>query len=157
VTFYEAEASDEILEGGYDYVFDCIDNMKAKLHLLETCVRRDIPVISAMGAGGRLNPLSVRVTDISQTHTDPFARLVRQNLRKRGVDGGFDCVWSDEPPNALDAEAEASFRCICPGRDDNDKHTCDMRLQIQGSVSWMPAIFGLTMAGTAVNRLVAHA
>jgi len=153
VTFYEAATSDEILGPGFDYVFDCIDNMKAKLHLLETCVKQEVPVISAMGAGGRLEPLRVQVTDISKTHTDPFARLVRQNLRQRGIDSGFDCVWTDEPPNGLDAEAQANFKCICPGKSENQKHTCDMRLQVQGSVSWMPAIFGLTMAGTAVNRL----
>jgi len=154
VMFYEAETSDAILDDGYDFVFDCIDNLKAKLHLLETCVRKGIPVLSAMGAGGRRDPLRVQVSDISRTHTDPFARLVRQNLRQRGIEGGIDCVWTDEPPNALDAEAKANFRCICPGKDENQKHTCDLRLQVQGSVSWMPAIFGLTMAGTAVNRLV---
>ncbi len=156
VAFYEAENSDEILGEGYDYVFDCIDNMKAKLHLLEACVGRGIPVISALGAGGRLDPLRVQVTDISKTHTDPFARLVRQNLRQKGIDGGIECVWTDEPPNTLDAEAMVNFRCICPGQDDNDKHHCDRRLQVQGSVPWMPAIFGLTMAATAVNRLIGY-
>jgi tRNA A37 threonylcarbamoyladenosine dehydratase len=154
VTFYEAQTSAEILGDGFDIVLDCIDNMKAKLHLLETCVRRKIPVISAMGAGGRLDPTRVQVSDISKTHTDPFARIVRDQLRKRGVRTGIQCVWTDEPPNVLDNQAQANFKCICPGKDENTKHNCDARLQIQGSVAWMPAIFGLTMAGTVVNQWV---
>jgi tRNA A37 threonylcarbamoyladenosine dehydratase len=154
-TFYEEGTSDEVLGEGFDYVLDCIDNMKAKLHLLHRCVQSGQPVFSAMGAGGRLDPTRIQVSDISMTHTDPFARLVRDNLKKRGVRTGVDCVWTDEPPNALDADAQANFRCICPGKDENTKHTCDARLQVQGSVSWMPAIFGLTMAGTIVNRLAA--
>lgn len=153
--FYEAETSAEILGEGYDYVLDCIDNMKAKLHLLSTCVERGQPVISAMGAGGRLDPTRVKVTDISKTHTDPFARIVRENLRKEhGIKRGIKAVWTDERPNQLDPVAQANFRCICPGKDENQKHTCDMRLQVQGTVSWMPAIFGLTMAGTVINELV---
>lgn len=154
--FYEAETSDEILGEGFDVVLDCIDNMKAKLHLLQTCVERGIPVISCMGAGGRLDPTRVQVSDLSKTHTDPFARIVRDNLRQVGIRKGITAVWTDERPNALDPVAQANFRCICPGKDENTKHTCDARLQVQGSVSWMPAIFGLTMAGTAINRLVAE-
>lgn len=156
VTFYEAETSEMILGDGYDVVLDCIDNMKAKLHLLETCVRRGQPVISAMGAGGRLDPTRVRVSDIKETHTDPFARIVRENLRKAGITEGVRCVWTDEPPNDLDPVAQAGFRCICPGKDENQKHTCDQRLQVQGTVSWMPAIFGLVMAGTAVNGILSE-
>lgn len=152
-SFYEAETSDAILGSGYDFVLDCIDNMRAKIHLLSTCVGREQPVVAAMGAGGRLDPTRVRVSDLSKTHTDPFARLVRDLLRKRhGIRRGITAVWTDEPPNGLDAEAEAGFRCICP-HNANDKHTCDQRLQIQGSVAWMPAIFGLTMAAEVCTAL----
>ncbi|MEZ4322732.1 MAG: tRNA threonylcarbamoyladenosine dehydratase [Myxococcota bacterium] len=151
--FYERSTSDAILGEGADYVLDCIDNMKAKLDLLETCVQRGLPVISAMGAGGRMDPTRIRVSDLSETRIDPFARIVRENLRERGIESGFECVWTDEPPNDLDAAAQAAFKCICAEKD-NGKHTCDMRLQVQGSVAWMPAMFGLTMAGTVVHRLL---
>lgn len=154
VSFYEAETSDEILGEGFDVVLDCIDNMTAKLHLLETCVRRGQHVISAMGAGGRMDPLRVRVGDISETRVDPFARIVRENLRREGIEEGIRCVWTDEPPNSLDEVAQANFRCICPGKSENQKHTCDMRLQVQGTVSWMPAIFGMTMAADAIHHLL---
>lgn len=152
--FYEAANSDEILADGFDVVLDCIDNMTAKLHLLQTCAQRGWYALSAMGAGGRMDPTRVRVTDIGETHTDPFARIVRDNLRQRGIERGITAVWSDEAPNDLDREAEEGFRCICPGKDENTKHGCEKRFQVQGSVSWMPSIFGLTMTGVAVNHLV---
>lgn len=153
VAFYDAATSGQILDRAYDAVLDCVDNMTAKLHLLETCVQRGIPVWSAMGAGGRLDPTRVRVTDLSATRQDPFAKIVRTELRARGITSGVTAIWSDEPPNDLDAEVQAGFRCICPDKA-NSPHSCDRRLQVQGSVSFVPPVFGLTMAAAAVNHLV---
>jgi tRNA A37 threonylcarbamoyladenosine dehydratase len=152
--FYDADTSAQILGDGFDLVLDCIDNMTAKVHLLHTCVERGQYVVSAMGAGGRLDPTRVRVSDVSETRGDGFARLVRDLLRQRGVTTGVPCVWSDEPSNELDEAAEASFRCICPDKDLKARHSCENRHQVQGTVAWMPAIFGLTMAGVAVNHLL---
>ncbi len=152
--FYEPETADEILGDGFDIVLDCIDNMTAKLHLLETCVQRAQPVIAAMGAGGKLDPTRIRVTDISATRKDPFARIVRQELRDRGIESGITAIWSDEEPADLDAAAEASFRCICPDKELKEKHSCESRHQVQGTVAWMPAMFGLTMAGVAVHQIL---
>jgi tRNA threonylcarbamoyladenosine dehydratase len=153
--FFEEETEHDILDQPYDYVLDCIDNMTAKLHLIQAAVKRKQPILSAMGAGGRLDPLRVQVSDISATHTDPFARIVREQLRSRhGIRHGVKVVWTDEPPNELDQVAQDNFRCICPNQDENTKHSCDRRLQVQGSVSWMPAIFGMTMAGAVVNALL---
>lgn len=152
--FYEAATSDEILGDGFDVVIDCIDNMTAKLHLLQTCHERGWTVLSAMGAGGRMDPTRVRVSDISETHTDPFARIVRDGLRQRGIRRGIVAVWSDEPPHALDPWAQETFRCICPGKDENTKHSCEKRFQVQGTVAWMPSIFGLTLAGVAAHHLL---
>jgi tRNA A37 threonylcarbamoyladenosine dehydratase len=150
--FFDASTSDRILAPGYDYVLDAIDNVTAKLHLLEECVRRGLPVVSAMGAGSRTDPTRIRVTDLSRTQKDPFAKAVRKALRHRGVETGILAVWTDEEPNALDEEVEAAFRCICPH--DNDHHTCDDRHVVQGTVPWVPAMFGMMMAGTAVNRML---
>ncbi|MFT7518779.1 MAG: tRNA A37 threonylcarbamoyladenosine dehydratase [Kiritimatiellia bacterium] len=152
--FYNRSTQPQVLDRDYDYVFDCIDNMTAKIHLLSTCVRDDRQVISAMGAGGRLDPTRIQVSDISKTHTDPFARIVRDCLRDLNIDSGVECVWTDESPAKLDEEASAAFRCICPGKSDNEVHSCEERFQVQGSVSWMPPMFGLTMAGVAVNRIL---
>ena len=156
--FFAKDSTDAILgppgEPSVDLVLDCIDNMTAKVHLLQTCHERGIRVISALGAGGRMDPTRVRVSDISATHHDPFARLVRDLLRQRGIESGIECVWSEEPPNDLDEAAQAAFKCICPDKDANQVHGCESRFQVQGSNAWMPAIFGMTMAGVAVNRLL---
>ncbi|MEZ4242106.1 MAG: tRNA threonylcarbamoyladenosine dehydratase, partial [Myxococcota bacterium] len=146
VKFYDPETADEILADGYDVVLDCIDNMTAKVDLLATCHARGQYVISSMGAGGRLDPTRIRVSDVSETRGDGFARLVRKLLRERGVEAGIPAVWSDEPANDLDPAAEASFRCICPDKDVKARHQCERRHQVQGTVSFLPAMFGLTMA-----------
>jgi tRNA threonylcarbamoyladenosine dehydratase len=156
-TFYDSETSDEILDHGFDVVLDCIDNMTAKVHLIQSCIAKNIPIISAMGAGGRMDPTRVRVSDIANTKNDPFARIVRDLLRQQGIVEGVRCVWTDEPPNKLDAAAQEGFRCICPEVNERDRHSCESRFQVQGTVSWMPAIFGLTMAGAAVTALLGHA
>ncbi len=156
--FYSPDTNDAILGPDdapipYDVVLDCIDNMSSKLHLLTVCVARGVPVISAMGAGGRLDPTRVQVSDIADTRIDPFARIVREQLRRDGIASGVRCVWSDEPPNDLDVAAQEGFVCICPDKA-NSPHGCDKRLQVQGSVAWMPSIFGLTMAGVAAGQLM---
>jgi tRNA A37 threonylcarbamoyladenosine dehydratase len=150
--FYEADTSARLLGPGYDVVVDAIDNVTAKIHLLDACWRAGTRVVSAMGAGGRTDPTRVRVTDLAATEKDPFARVVRRALLDRGYTEGIEAVWTDEEPNDLDPDVEAAFRCICPG--DNDHHTCDDRNVVQGSVPWIPSMFGMMAAGTAVNRLL---
>jgi tRNA A37 threonylcarbamoyladenosine dehydratase len=100
-----------------------------------------------------MDPTRIRVTDLSRTEKDPLARVVRNELRARGVQSGIECCWTDEEPNVLDAEVADAFHCICPN-DDNTHHTCSHRNVVQGTVSWMPAMFGLVLAGTVVNRLL---
>lgn len=151
--FYSEQTRAQVLDRDYDLVFDCIDNMAAKIDLIATCVERGLTVYSAMGAGGRLDPTRVRVSDLSETKVDPFARIARDLLRRRGIHQGVQCVWSDESPNVLDRAAQEGFKCICPDRMDSP-HSCDQRFQVQGSVAWMPAMFGLAMAGAAVCRLL---
>src|SRR5215813_1513650 len=87
VEFYRAENADQLLQPGWDFVVDAIDNVKAKLHLLHRCVELRLPVVSSMGAAGRLDPTSIRVDDLSETIMDPFAKDVRKLLRRKyGVD-----------------------------------------------------------------------
>ena len=152
--FYCEELEEDILGPGYDFVLDCIDQMTAKLHLLESCVRRGQPVIAAMGAGGRLDPTRIRVSDLFDVENDPVAKIVRKQLRKRGVDGGITAVWSDEPPNEQDAQATADFQCVCPDKSLKERYSCESRFQVQGSVSWMAPMYGMAMAGVAVNRII---
>ncbi|ATB27431.1 tRNA threonylcarbamoyladenosine dehydratase [Melittangium boletus] len=158
--FYRDELADQLLApGSYDYVVDAIDNVKAKLHLLHRCVSLGIPVVSSMGAAGRLDPTAIRVEDLCETHMDPFAKDIRKLLkRKYNVNTdrptGITAVYSIETrrqPLSLRYDADDGFTCVCPN--DNDFHTCEKRTQIDGSVAFVTSVFGMNAAGVVVRRL----
>jgi len=158
--FYRDDLADQLLApGSYDYVVDAIDNVKAKLHLLHRCVSLGIPVVSSMGAAGRLDPTAIRVEDLCETHMDPFAKDIRKLLkRKYNVNTdrptGITAVYSIETrrqPLSLRYDADDGFTCVCPN--DNDFHTCEKRTQIDGSVAFVTSVFGMNAAGVVVRRL----
>ncbi len=161
--FYRAENAEQLLQPGWDYVVDAIDNVKAKLHLLHRCVQLGLPVVSSMGAAGRLDPTALRVDDLSETIMDPFAKDIRKLLRRKyGVETdrrtGITAVYSVEAPRTpvsltYDAATEG-FLCVCPSRE-NEFHTCDHRTQVNGSVAFVTSVFGMNAAGVVVRR-IAH-
>lgn len=116
----------------YDYVLDAIDMVTGKLAIIERAYREGIPVVSAMGAGNKLDPTAFRVADIYETSICPLARVMRRELKRRGVER-LKVVYSTEPPAALPC---------APG----DKPT-------PGSVAFVPPVVGLIMAGEAVKDL----
>ncbi len=159
--FYRAEVSDQLLEGHWDYVVDAIDNVKAKLHLLNECVQRGIKVVSSMGAAGRLDPTVIRVEDLCETHMDPFAKDIRKLLRRKyEIDTnrptGITAVYSIEPrrePFELKYDdATDGFLCVCP-HGENEFHSCEHRSQIDGSVAFVTSVFGMNIAGVVVRRI----
>jgi tRNA threonylcarbamoyladenosine dehydratase len=159
--FYRAEVSDQMLEGHWDFVVDAIDNVKAKLHLLNECVQRGLKVVSSMGAAGRLDPTVVRVEDLCETHMDPFAKDIRKLLRRKyDIDTnrptGITAVYSIEPrrePSSLKYdEASEGFMCVCP-HGENEFHSCEHRSQIDGSVAFVTSVFGMNIAGVVVRRI----
>lgn len=157
--FYAAESSARLLVPEPDVVIDAIDNMAAKMHLIATCLRDRLRCISAMGAAARLDPTAVRVADLSETRVDPFARDLRKNLRrKHGIDCtrrlGVWAVFSDEPPIAPRALAydDGAFRCVCPGGD-NGVNDCEHKHRVEGSVAFVPSVFGAAAASLAVKLL----
>lgn len=162
-TFYNADTSAELLpeDSPPDFVVDAIDNMKAKLHLLATCVERNIPVVSSMGAAGRLDPTQIRLVELCKTYNDPFAKDVRKLLRlKHGIDTskpcGVICVFSPERrqnPKPLSYD-KGGFLCVCPGKA-NEFHTCDHRTQIDGTAGFVTSVFGMTAASAVVRSLIA--
>jgi tRNA A37 threonylcarbamoyladenosine dehydratase len=162
--FYREDLSDQLLAPRYDFVVDAIDNVKAKLHLLHRCVTMGLPVVSSMGAAGRLDPTAIRTEDLCETHMDQFAKDIRKLLkRKYGVNTdrptGITAVYSIEPcrtpvPLNYDAATEG-FLCVCPSRE-NEFHTCDHRTQINGSVAFVTSVFGMHAAGVVVRRLAAR-
>jgi tRNA A37 threonylcarbamoyladenosine dehydratase len=158
--FYRAETSARLLVPEPDVVIDAIDNVAAKMHLIATCVRDRLRLVSAMGAAARLDPTAVRVADLSETRVDPFARDLRRNLRRKH---DLDCtrpvgvwaVYSEEPPLAPRALAydDGAFQCVCPGGH-NGVNDCEHRHRIEGSVAFVPSVFGMTAASVAIKLLL---
>lgn len=158
--FYNAEASERLLGEPCDFVVDAIDNVTAKVHLIATCMRRGIPLVSSMGAAARLDPTRIRTADLAQTHGDPLARHVRKLLKQhhdiQAPQLGVTAVFSDEPsldPSDLQYDKGEGFRCVCPNGD-NGLHTCDKRSRIEGSASFVTGAFGLACASVVVRSLI---
>lgn len=152
--FYEAENSEELLDKGYDYVLDCIDHITAKLHLIQSCKEKNLPVISSMGAANKLDPTKVAVADLFQTQKCRLARVIRKELRRRDIRSGVKVVYSTEEFRPLAQESAACAEdCVCPNKADQ-QWSCDHRRVILGSSSYIPPIFGLTMAGEVIRTLI---
>ena len=124
--FYSEE--NEIDLSKFDYVADCIDSVKSKLHLVTRSKAMDKRIISSMGAGNKLDPTRFTVADISKTHTDPLAKVMRTELRKRGVNH-LKVVFSDEPPINPTGE------------------------RTPGSLSFVPSVVGLIMGGEVIKDI----
>jgi tRNA A37 threonylcarbamoyladenosine dehydratase len=141
---FSAENEEALLNGGYDYVLDCIDLVTSKLHLLESCLHRDIPVISSMGAANKVDATLIEVADLAETHKCRLARIIRKELRKRGIEKGVKVVYSIE-----------EFRPLSDGRQSVavDGNYQQRRAPL-GSSSFIPPIFGLTMAGEVIHDLL---
>ncbi|ADG82771.1 tRNA threonylcarbamoyladenosine dehydratase [Thermincola potens] len=150
--FYTPENGGQFFARGLDYVVDAIDNVTGKLDLIERSLKAGVPVISAMGAGNKLDPTRFRVADISETSVDPLARVIRKELRQRGITGGVKVVYSEEPPLTPRAtEIDCKTACICTNK---ETANCTLRRQIPGSISFVPSVAGLIMAGEVVRDLL---
>lgn len=159
--FYRDRTSEDLLGSQPDFVIDAIDNVSAKVHLLITCLERGIPVVSCLGAAGKVDPTQIKVADLSETHTDALAKAIRKILRERGIlkEGerlGIPAVFSAERrhvPQSLSYDGTAGFRCICPTKG-NDLHSCEERNLIEGTVSFVTGTFGMMAASVAVRSLL---
>lgn len=159
--FYNLNSSAEILARKPDFILDAIDNVTAKCHLLATCRELGIPVISSGGSGGRMDPLRLKVTDMSETHTDPLLQQVRKILRQKyafPAEGAFGipAIFSDEIPSEpveLKYDKGMGFKCVCP-QGANDLHSCEKRNLIYGTASFVTGSFGLVAAAEITRRLL---
>jgi tRNA threonylcarbamoyladenosine dehydratase len=157
--FYCADNSARMLTPEPDFVVDAIDNVTAKMHLIASCIRERIRLVSCMGAAARLDPTMIRTADLSETKNDPFAKAMRKNLRRvHGLDCskklGVTAVYSEEqptPPQAL-AYDNGGFECVCPGGT-NGVNDCDNKHRIEGSVAFVPSVFGMAAASVVVRTL----
>ncbi len=135
----------------YDYVVDAVDTVSAKIELVLQCQRLGVPIISSMGAGNKLDPTSFRVADIYDTRVCPLARIMRRELRKRGVPG-LKVVYSEEPPLRPLEDMSISCRahCVCPP---GTERKCTTRRDIPGSMAFVPSVAGLILAGEIIKDL----
>ena len=150
--FLPENAGDFPLEE-YDYIVDAVDTVTAKIELIMKAQELNIPVISAMGAGNKLDASRFQVADIYDTRVCPLARVMRRELKKRNVKH-LKVVYSDEQPTRPVEDMSISCRtnCICPP---GAKHKCTERRDIPGSTAFVPAVAGLLIAGEIVKDLSA--
>ncbi len=144
--FYLPENAEQVDVSSYDYIADAIDTVTAKLHLIERCYHLGVPIISAMGAGNRLDPSQVRVGDIFETHNCPLARIMRKELRKRGVPALRVAYSTEEALSPLPEEA-AALQAETPALSVPRRDT-------PGSMMFVPAAMGLAMAAAIVRDIV---
>ncbi|MBR1690091.1 MAG: tRNA threonylcarbamoyladenosine dehydratase [Oscillibacter sp.] len=150
-TFYAPQTADQFDFSQYDYVVDAIDTVTGKLELVEQARRAGVPIISCMGAGNKLDPTAFQVADISKTTVCPLARVMRRELKRRGI-RHLKVVYSTEAPLTPVEDMAASCRshCVCPP---GTVRKCTQRRQIPGSNAFVPAAAGLILAGEVVKDL----
>lgn len=125
-------------DGKFDYVVDCIDTLSPKVWLIKACVDRNIPVVSSLGAGGKVDPSQIKIADISKSYNCTLARYVRKFLRRVGIRKGVKVVFSPEeidPSKVIETEKAHPKKSII------------------GTISYMPAIFGCTVASVVIRDL----
>lgn len=147
---YTSETAKKLLDDSYDYVVDAIDMVSSKLDLVERCYKRNIPIMSSMGAGNKLDPTKFEVVDIFKTSICPLAKVMRKELRKRGIDR-LKVVYSQETPiKPIQPESSLKTDCICT----NKEKTYTVRRQTPGSISFVPSVAGLIIASEVVKDLI---
>ena len=150
-TFYTPQTADEFDFTQYDYVVDAIDTVTGKLELVEQAQKAGVPMISSMGAGNKLDPTAFEVADIYETSVCPLARVMRRELKKRGI-RKLKVVYSKEPAVTPidDMTISCHAHCICPP---GTVRKCTQRRQVPGSNAFVPSVVGLIIAGEVVKDL----
>jgi len=144
--FYTEETYEEFFSYDLDFVVDASDTIMYKIHLMKECLQRNIPIISSMGAANKMDPTRFMIADISKTHTDPIAKVIRTKLRKEGIRKGIPVVFSDESPIVI--------------REDVRKEITDENAKIRkakmppSSNAFVPSACGLIMASYVVRELL---
>jgi len=150
--FYLPETADQLISDDYDYIVDAIDTVTGKIDLVVRAHEKNIPIISAMGAGNKLDPTRFEVADIYATSVCPLAKVMRYELRRRKIPS-LKVVYSREQPVIPLTEPTSSCLtgCICP---EGSSARCTKRRHIPGSIAFVPSVVGLIMAGEVIKDLV---
>ena len=144
--------SKEILDNTVDYIVDAVDTVTAKIELVIRANKLNIPIISCMGTGNKLDPTKFEVTDIYKTSVCPLAKVMRKELRARGIKE-LKVVYSKEEPIIPNETENSSCKtgCICPP---GTKRKCTIRNQVPGSISFVPSVAGLIIAGEIIKDII---
>lgn len=150
--FYTPETAGQFDFSQYDYIVDAIDTVTGKLALAENAYAAGTPIISSMGAGNKMDPAAFEVSDIYSTSVCPLARIMRKELKRRGIPG-LKVVYSKEKPLVPVDDMAISCRthCICPP---GTARTCTQRRQVPGSNAFVPPVVGLIIAGEVIKDLI---
>ena len=150
--FYMSNSESNIINNELSYVVDCVDTVTAKIEIITQCKKLNVPLISAMGTGNKLDPSRFEITDIYKTNICPLAKVMRKELRKRNIDS-LKVIYSEEEPIKPDETLECSCKtnCICPP---GTKRKCAERNQVPGSISFVPSVAGLMIAGEVVRDII---
>lgn len=146
--------SKEILDETVDYIVDSVDTVTAKIELVTRADKLNIPIISSMGTGNKLEPTKFEVADIYKTSICPLAKVMRKELRARGIKK-LKVVYSEEEPIKLDETGNSGSKndCICPP---GTKRKCTVRNQVPGSISFVPSVAGLIIAGEVIKDIIGN-
>lgn len=145
--FYTEETYESFFALKPDYVIDASDTVMYKIHIMKECLKRNIPIISSMGAANKMDPTRFKIADISETHTDPLAKVIRTKLRKEGIKKGITVVFSDESPIVI-REDVAQY----VGKPDADIRKAKMP---PSSNAFAPSTAGLIAASWVINKILA--
>ena len=150
--FFLPENADEFSFDAYDYVVDAVDTVTAKIEIIMQAKKAEVPVISSMGARNKLDPTAFRVADIYKTSVCPLAKVMRRELKKRGIKK-LKVVYSQEKPIRPIEDMSISCRthCICPP---GTQRKCTQRRSVPGSNAFVPSVAGLIIAGEVIKDLV---
>ena len=150
--FYMPDSKTNIINKELSYVVDCVDTVTAKIEIIMQAKKENIPVISSMGTGNKLDPTKFKITDIYKTNICPLAKVMRKELRKRNIDS-LKVIYSEEEPIKPDDTSSSSCKtnCICPP---GTKRKCTIRNQVPGSISFVPSVAGLIIAGEVIKDIL---
>ena len=150
--FYMPDSKTNIINKELSYIVDCVDTVTAKIEIIMQAKKENIPVISSMGTGNKLDPSKFEITDIYKTNICPLAKVMRKELRKRNIDS-LKVIYSEEEPIKPDDTSSSSCKtnCICPP---GTKRKCTIRNQVPGSISFVPSVAGLMIAGEIVKDII---
>lgn len=151
-TFYMPDTAEQFDFHDYDYVVDAIDTVTGKIQLVQQAKEAGVPIISSMGAGNKMDPTAFEVADIYKTSVCPLAKVMRRELKKRGIDS-LKVVYSREKAITPidDMAISCKKNCICPP---GTTRKCTQRRQVPGSNAFVPSVVGLIIAGEVVKDII---